>query len=244
MIKKRLFIILIPFLLFSCQEEEPLIFDEEPGIYFSSDNIRLDYDFTVGKTIVLDEWGWPMETWLGDSLLNDTIEIDVYRSGELIEGLNSFNLKQVEIEPEEGQKEYKPFEIEFFNPYTFDKEENDDIDKVTVKVVFHRPDSRGLFKTAIGIELSESGKGFVNTIDEFSKVIVSASDRYTRPQGWIDETSVYGFFSEEKYAFYITVLGTSYYDWHEYMDWEYLPKLREALDEYNSTHDVPKDFTF
>ena len=243
MIKKRLFIILIPFLLFACEEEKPLVFDEEPGIYFSSDNIRLSYDFTAGKSIELDEWGWPMTTYLGDSLRHDTITFDVHRSGKLVEGVNSFNLKQIEFEQEEGKDKLDPFEIEFFNPYTFDDGDDDDA-RVTVKVVFHRPESRGLYKTAIGIELSESGKGFVNTIDEFSKVIVSASDRYNRPQGWKDETSVYGPFSEEKYAFYITVLGAPYYDWHEYNGWDYLPKLREALDEYNSTHDVPKDFTF
>lgn len=243
MIKKRLFIILIPFLLFACEEEKPLVFDEEPGIYFSSDNIRLSYDFTAGKSIELDEWGWPMTTYLGDSLRHDTITFDVHRSGKLVEGVNSFNLKQIEFEQEEGKDKLDPFEIEFFNPYTFDDGDDDDA-RVTVKVVFHRPESRGLYKTAIGIELSESGKGFVNTIDEFSKVIVSASDRYTRPQGWKDETSVYGPFSEEKYAFYITVLGAPYYDWHEYMDWDYLPRLQEALDKYNATHDVPKDFTF
>lgn len=243
MINKRLFLILIPLLLFACKEEEALMFEEEPGIYFSSDNLSLNYDFTAGTSIVLDEWGWPMTTYLGDSLRHDTITFDVHRSGKLVEGVNSFNLKQIELKQKEGKDKLDPFEIEFFNPYTFDDGDDDEA-KVTVKVVFHRPESRGLYKTAIGVELSESGAGFVNTVDEFSKITISANNHYLRPQGWVDETSVYGPYSEEKYAFYVTVLGDLYQDWHEYMDWDYLPRLQEALDKYNASHDVPKDFSF
>lgn len=241
MMKKRLFLILLPFILFACQEDKPFLFDEEPGIYFSSKNIELSYDFAFYYTDGLDDWGNPINNYyLGDALQTDTISFEVFRSGMLEEGVNSFNLKQVEIEYDEGAEKLKPFEIEFFNPYEF----VEGSDKVNVTAVLHRPKSRGKFETAIGFDLEDNKSGFVNTINEFSKYVIKANDQYLRPRGWVDDSSIYGAYSEEKYAFYVTVLHMPYEDWHEFMADVFLPRLREALDDYNATHDVLKDFTF
>lgn len=240
MMKKKLFLILFSFLLLACQEEKTFLFDEEPGIYFSSKNINLSYDFTLGKGEGFDDWGYPTIKYLGDSLRFDTISFEIFRSGELIENVNYFNLKIVEVESDKGEAEIKPFEIEFFNPYNFAEGK----DKVSVRAVLHRPGLRGIFETAISFELADSDTSFVNTIDEFSLFTIQANNRYLRPNGWSDETSVYGRYSEEKYAFYVTVLGVLYEDWHEYYADMYLPKLQDALTLYNSTHENPKDFTF
>lgn len=240
MIKKRLLLILLPFLLFACEEEKTFLFDEEPGIYFSSDNIKLEYDFAFAKGEGLDEWGNPTQVYLGDSLKTDTISFVVFRSGKLVEDVNYFNLKLVEVEREDYEDELEPFEIEFFNPYKFEEGKG----KTSVRAVLHRPELRGLFETAIGFELASNDTSFVNTINEFSRYKIKANDRYLRPRGWVDDTSVYGPYSEEKYAFYVTVLGMLYEDWHEFYPEMHLPKLRKALDDYNATHDVPKDFTF
>lgn len=241
MMKKRLLLILLPFLLFACEEEKTFLFDEEPGIYFSKENINLEYDFAFGKGEGLDEWGNPTIVFVGDSLQTDTISFVVYRSGKLVENINFFNLKLVDIERDEDEADLEPFEVEFFNPYKFAEGK----DKVRVRAVLHRPDSRGLFESVISFELAGSDTSFVNTINEFSHYTIEASDRYLRPRGWVDDTSAFGPYSEEKYAFYVTVLGMVYEDWHEfYADFMFLPKLRDALSLYNSTHDVPKDFTF
>lgn len=252
--KNKLLLILVSCFLFACEEDKAPLFDEKPGLYFANENvnennsaiiqfnrqkIELNYDFTLGKAMRMSEWGTLQEVYIGDSLLYDTIKLDVYRSGKLEENLNSFNLKQIKLEAKDGEVLLEPFTIEFFNPYSFEKGKP----KATVKVVFHRPAKRGEYKTTIGVDLSNAD-GFVNTINEFANYTVIANNSYTRPRGWNDETSIYGAFSEEKYAFYITVLGQLYQDWHEYIGDDYLPKLRAALQEYNATHDVSKDFSF
>ena len=90
--KKRLFLILFPFLLLACHQEEPFLFDDEPGIYFSSNNTKLNYDFAFYFTDGFDEWGYPISNYyLGDSLRIDTIKFTVFRSGMLDETNNTFN---------------------------------------------------------------------------------------------------------------------------------------------------------
>ena len=65
---------------------------------------------------------------------------------------------------------------------------------------------------------------------------------------WEDEK--YGEYSEEKYAFMVKVLRTSYqyFSWIPGSNWAYdggVTDLINALNAYNAEHpDAPKDFTF
>ena len=94
----------------------------------------------------------------------------------------------------------------------------------------------------------EKSPAFPGNITGWDKYEIQALNRYPKPEAWEDEK--YGEYSEEKYAFMVKVLRTSYqyFSWIPGSNWAYdggVTDLINALNAYNAEHpDAPKDFTF
>ena len=119
--------------------------------------------------------------------------------------------------------------------------------KDTVVVYINSPRKIGEFAAAIIFD-KEKSPAFPGNITGWDKYEIQALNRYPKPEAWEDEK--YGEYSEEKYAFMVKVLRTSYqyFSWIPGSNWAYdggVTNLINALNAYNAEHpDAPKDFTF
>ena len=113
----------------------------------------------------------------------------------------------------------------------------------TVEVTLVRPAKRGKYTVGVTFEVDDDGLLELGAVEQCTYTL-NLIDRYPQPDYWeYGGEHWFGAYSEEKYAFFVTVLGKLYDPWG--MD---LPganrQLRQALKEYNDTHEVKKDFTF
>lgn len=229
------------FLLLGCQKEGIVSFDQDKdGIQFNYDpkegQMVLEYDFAFQTVVGEDEWGYPTNIYLGDSISRDTISVFLSLMGHVSDVDREFKLKTV---PLKLLEELPLATVEFLPTYTF--RANHLLD--TVQVILIRPERRGKYAVGITFDFEDESSLFDSGVEEQSVYQVMVSDRYEKPVGWAEGENALGEFSEEKYAFIVTVLGVKF---SPYLDWgTYNQVLRDKLAEFNEENqDSPKDFTF
>lgn len=220
--------------VFSCKKAELSLYDiPKDGIQFAypDGEFQQDFDFSFQYIDVDDEWGYPMPSYLGDSLQTKRISLIVSLLGWESKEDRSFKLKATEgvgLSPELIQLE---------NEYIFAANQLKD----TIDVVLLRPSSRGEFN--IELQFDTEGTGFDLGVEENGKYTITITDRYPKPSDWDARINWLGEYSEEKYAFIVTTLNITY---GYYVDWgSNNLRLRNALEKYNQENpDNRKDFTF
>lgn len=240
--------VIISVLLFSlaaCQEKEI------PGYSLERDGLQFDYDTNKMRVTVdfmkeyrLDTMWYsgipgegPFNTfprYTGDSLLKKKIQLNLSMMGYAVDVDREFRLKAVVAE---GEDEKATSFIEFESSYVFRAGQLKD----TVYAYVLNPQVRENYTIGIVLDEENSDPSLEFGAAEKSEYRVLLSSRYPRPEQW--DESVCGEFSEDKYAFMVTILGELYVpeaDWREK-----IIALREALDEYNAEHPgEEKEFTF
>lgn len=233
---KQLLYIGLFLLVWGCEKNEVPVYDlQKSSIQFNykADAMKLDYDFAFQYETEKDPWGYEYRYYYGDSLQRDTISLYISALG-FAEGQDrEFSLKTV---PVKGQDSTLLADIEFLPSYHL--RANHLID--TIQVVLLRPAQRGRYTIGITFDL-DADSAFELGVEEQNVYQVNISDRYPKPYDWSEAEYYLGEYSEEKYAFYVTVLQKPLEFW---AFWDNAA-LRQALDEYNAANpDSPKDFTF
>ena len=228
-------------LLLGCQKEGILSFEQaKDGIQFNynpnGDEMTLNYDFAFQAIEQRDKYNRVTYIYLGDSITVDTIPLCVSLLGEASDVDREFKLKAVPLDLVE---ELPLGEVKFLPQYIF--RANQLLD--TVQVVLVRPKSRGKYAVGITFDLEEGNAAFSSGVEEQNLYKVIISDRYEKPENWDECKNALGEFSEEKYAFMVTILHVKY---SPSLDWgAYNVVLREKLAEYNQNHpNALKDFDF
>lgn len=239
--KKNIYIVLCLFFLFACDKEDIVIFDQhKDSIQFDynplKDEMRLEYDFANQFVLNRDEYGNLQEYYLGDSITRDTISLNLVLMGYTSETDRPFNLKSVPVLSFDSLPKVP---VEFMPTYIFRAGQLQD----TIQVVLLRPEKRGKYAVGITFDLGNENSLFALGAEEQCTFQIMVSDSYECPDNWSEGEDALGEYSEEKYAFFVTLLHQKF---TPYLDWEkYNPFLREELEKYNRLHpDAPKDFTF
>ena len=234
---KIYYIILLSIIfLSSCAKEDILLYEQtKDGIQFAGlgGKYTSDIDFAFQFTQKPDEWGWPANFYYGDSIRSSTIKLPISIMGWASKQDREFRLKIVK---DEG------FSTDLFlleDSYVLRADRLKD----TIEITILRPKERGRFKVALTFETDYSGSDFELGAQEKTLFTFNLSDRYTKPSDWDARSAWLGEFSEEKYAFLVTVLNIRY---EYYVDWGmHNKKLRDELAKYNSANPSnPKNFTF
>lgn len=233
--KKILYIALL-LLVWGCEKSDVFVYDQpKSSIQFNyrPGEVKLDYNFAFQYEVVIDPWGYEDRVYYGDSLRRDTISLHLSVLGLKDDMDREFSLKLV---PVKGQDSTMLAEVELFPPYHFRAGQLLD----TIQVVLLRPEKRGKYTIGITFDLDDHSP-FALGVEEQNIYRINITDRYPEPSDWQDAEYFLGKYSEEKYAFYVTVLQKPLQSW-AYRD---NAVLREALDTYNAAHpDAPKDFSF
>lgn len=239
--KKYIYICFL-FLWAACQKEEILHYEQEKdGLQFNYEDMVIDYDFAMQKKTVMKENDYgqlvPTEVYLGDSISSDTISLFLSLMGHKSDINREFKLKAI---PVEGQDSTKLLEIGFSPSYSFHAGQLRD----TIRIALLRPASRGEFTIGITFDTDGTDALFELGATEQSIYRINVSDQYKEPEGWNLQMDYLGEYNEEKYAFFITILGKLYDPYGEDMHFNNLI-LRNALQAYNTEHPgKEKDFTF
>lgn len=250
MIKNILYICLLALLAISCEKKESFLYEETDGLYFAlpgaaekpwtseePDKFDEKIDFAFRKTGQKDG-NWMYDLYYGDSLRTDTMRLLVAVAGKTSEQAREYSLKTLPL-----ADSIETAEIQFFNPYRIEAGQMQD----TAIIVINRPAKRGEFGVKVTFDITNS-PDFGSSIYGWNNHNLTVVDRYPEPNRW-DENQ-YGEYSEEKYAFWVTVLQTTYENRWNMFDQNWMPidivkVLNDALREYNTTHpDNKKDFTF
>lgn len=229
------------FLLMACQKEGIVSFDQEKDcIQFNynleKDEMQYEYNFADQSITGEDQWGYPMTIYLGDSILRDTISLHLALMGHASDVDREFKLKTVAV----TELDTLPLAtVEFYPSYTF--RANRLLD--TIQVILIRPETRGKFAVGVTFDFEDGNAIFDSGAEELSVYQLIILDSYEKPSQWDMQKSYLGEYSEEKYAFMVTVLQAKFSPW---ADWAANNKiLRANLDKFNSEHpNAPKDFTF
>lgn len=237
--KRIIYILAVMLSVTACTNQEILIYDvRRDGIQFDDKDgtFRTDYNFAFQYEMVeqSDEWSsWEVQSYYGDALREDKVRLVVSIMGWASDVDRKFRLKAAEGEG------LSPELVRFEDEYIFHANRLVD----TVEVTLLRLAARGTYKTVVTFDLEGSHEDFAAGAEEKLKYTFNISDRYPKPYEWDGREPWLGEYSEEKYAFMVTVLNKVYNYW---MEWDvYNQELRDALDEYNAAHpDNPKDFTF
>ena len=141
------------FFLLGCQKEGVVSFDQEKDcIQFNYDpkeeQMVLEYDFAFQTVAGEDEWGYPTDIYLGDSISRDTISVFLSLMGHASDVDREFKLKTV---PLELLEELPLATVEFLPTYTF--RANHLLD--TVQVILVRPEQRGKYAVGITFDIQE-----------------------------------------------------------------------------------------
>ena len=247
MVKNILYICLLAWAFCSCEQKDSFPYTEKAGLYFfvpdnqseNPDALKKEIDFAFAYYQGIDEWRYPTTPYYyGDSLKIDTISVIISLLGEISDQPREYYLKTTPVE----ELENLPGNVIFENPYVFPAGQYLD----TIKIAVTRPEKRGEYAIGITFDSEDPEGEFESNVADRNVLICKLQNSYPRPDGWNDATSVFGEYSEEKYAFFVTTLNTIYSRWLE-DPWAppYLNQLQAALKEYNDAHpDNPKDFTF
>lgn len=250
MIKNILYICLLALLAISCEKKESFLYEETDGLYFAlpgaaekpwtseePDKFDEKIDFAFRKTGQKDG-NWMYDLYYWDSLRTYTMRLLVAVAGKTSEQAREYSLKTLPL-----ADSIETAEIQFFNPYRIEAGQMQD----TAIIVINRPAKRGEFGVKVTFDITNS-PDFGSSIYGWNSHNLTVVDRYPEPNRW-DENQ-YGEYSEEKYAFWVTVLQTTYENRWNMFDQNWMPidivkVLNDALREYNTTHpDNKKDFTF
>ncbi len=236
---KKIFYIGLMCCAWGCTPNDITVYQEDRNSIqfdYKPEKMVLDYDFAF-QFKELSPWD---KHYYGDSVRTDTLRLAVTILGFKQDEPRTFRLKAV---PVEGQDSTRLAEVEFEPFYTFRKNSLYD----TVQFVLHRPKRRGLYTIGVTFDVNDT-TCFALGVEESNTYRINLSDLYPRPAGWEVCEPWLGEYTEEKYAFYVTVLNQVYdpYYWMYSGDsYGFAPKMREALKEYNTAHpDAPKDFSF
>ena len=240
--------VIISVLLFSlaaCQEKEiPGYSIERDGLQFDygTNEMRVTVDFmqeyridTIWYSGVPGEGSYYTLRWYtGDSLLKKKIQLNLSMMGHAVDYDREFRLKAVVAE---GTDEVAKTFLEFEPSYVFRAGQL----KNTVEVYVLNPGASVNYTIGIVLDTENSDPSLELGAMEKNEYQVLLSNRYPQPSQW--DASVVGEFSEDKYAFMVTILGKLY---DQYADWSTdLATLSEALNKYNASHPgEEKDFTF
>ncbi len=250
MIKNILYLCLLPFLVMSCEQKESFLYDSKDGLYFTLPRTSLHpwdtetpeefnktIDFAFRKTGKMDAM-YMYNLYYGDSLRTDTLRLIVAVAGNATDQNREYSLKSEAL-----SDTLNLAEVQFFNPYCIEAGQTRD----TATVVVTRTFQRGITGANITFDI-ENSPAFASSIYGWNSFHLNVSDRYPKPDNWDEEK--YGKYSEEKYAFWVTVMETTYENESLIFDSNWTPldivaKLNKALKEYNTAHpENPKDFTF
>lgn len=235
---KKIWYIGLLLLAWGCEKNDVFVYDQpKSSIQFNykPDKMKLEYNFAFQyKEKKKDPWGQLQPFYLGDSLRRDTVDLYISVLGLKEDIDREFSLKQVLVK---GQDSSMVADVEFLPPYYLRAGQLLD----TIQVVLLRPDKRGKYTIGVTFDVNDNSP-FALGVQEQNVYQLNILDRYTEPADWRGYESFFGEFTEEKYAFYVTVLHKKFEGYMFYMD---LDPLMEALDEYNAAHpDAPKDFYF
>lgn len=228
-------VLLLAFFMLGCQEEEPFVYEAaKSSIQFgmTPEEMKVDFNFAEAHKMGVDDYGWEKPVYYGDSLLVHEVKLPVTILGLQYPERQVFRLKTVLIE---GQDEALKANVEPLERYYFKANSLED----SITIAIHKPTKRGEYTIGLTFDLDENSS-FEYGAKEQLICRFNVKDRYYKPSTWYMHEYVLGEFSEEKYAFIVTVTGIRESWW---WDGE-MEKIYGALREYNATHDVPKDFTF
>lgn len=233
---KIYFIIILSMVLFSCSKEDVFLYDQnKEGIQFDavSGRYSMDIDFSFQMTQKPDEWGYPTNYYFGDSIRFTTVKLPLSIMGWKADQDRKFKLKALVGD------EYSSDLVELEDSYVFRADRLKD----TIELTVRRPDERGRFKVALSFDTEGAGTDFDFGAEEKTVFTFNLTDRYTKPSDWDGRIAWLGEFSEEKYAFLVTVLHIRY---EYYVDWGmHNIKLRDELAKYNAENpNNQKNFTF
>ena len=242
--KKILYIGLI-LCFWGCTPNDILVYQEARNSIqfdYTPEGMTLDYDFEFQGRNLED---WRNAYYYGDSLRTDTVKLAVCLLGFKEDRMRTFRLKAV---PVKGQDSTRLADVEFESSYTF--RENSLVD--TVQFLIHRPAKRGRYTIGVTFDVSDA-TDFALGVEEKNIYRINLTDLYPKPENWRACEPYLGEYTEEKYAFYVTVLN-QIYEWGYWESLQYpwgsdflgfIPKLKEALKAYNDAHpNAPKDFSF
>lgn len=234
MIMKKSFYIGFLLLLLGCQKEGIVEYNlEKDCLQFDYATTGMSFSYNFAEQYIEDGRD---RYYLGDSLFRDTISLNLSLIGWEGSVDREFKLKTVPL----VELDTLPMAtVEFLDPYIFKADQLKD----TIKVVLVRPEARGRYGAGITFDVESDDAIFDIGAEEKQIYEVYISDTYSKPTNWDRSVAYLGEFSEEKYAFMVTVLNFLYdvnVDWSMYNEY-----LRTTLDEFNAAHpDSPKDFTF
>ncbi len=228
---KKILSIGLLLLVWACEKNDVFEYSQaKSSIHFNYEvkNMALEHD------IAFRHRG---NVYFGDSLRKDTVKLAVTVLGEKSQEDRWFDLKAI---PVKDQDTAMLAEVEFMNPYCFRAGRFKD----TVEIILVRADKRGRYTVGITFDITESSD-FERGAEEHSVYTVHVLDRYPKPASWDFCIGYVGEYTEEKYAFYVTVMKDIFPQYWWNLDESYTRILNEALDRYNATHpENPKDFDF
>lgn len=216
-------------LLAGCQKEEVSPYaDALGGLQFDYKSMTRSYNFSF----VRNEEG----KYLGDSLRSDTIRVALSLVGYVADRDREVVLDTTMIK---GQSDTAIAQVTFLPPYVFRANRLKD----TIKMVLYRPEKRGKYTIGITFDWDAMTGSFEKGTKERLVYRIDITDNYPQPEEWAEK--YLGEYTEEKYAFYVTVTGEIYKSLDKKDGPRYNKLLRQALEEYNREHpDEPKDFDF
>lgn len=234
--KKAIYLLVAAALCASCAKEEiPMYANGDNCIQFEygSEQFATDFDFAFQYEESFDEWGYPERSYYGDALQEQQVGLIVSLLGWPSDDDRTFRLKAVEGEG------LNPELVRLDESYTL----RGGMLRDTATVTLLRPAARGKYKVTLTFDTDGEDADFALGAEEKLTYTFNITDRYPKPTDWDGRAAWLGEYSEEKYAFVVTVINKTY---GYYVSWgDYNQQLRDALDEYNAANpDNPKDFTF
>ena len=235
------YICLLALVVFGCEQKDSFYYEEQAELYFVSaigepaGSMSKNIDFAFRRTGQMD-MNYMYNLYYGDSLRMDSIQLVVSLLGEVSDQPREYNLEIVTPDS------LPQSQVILRNPYVLEANATRD----TIVILVPRPESRGEFR--VDLAFAESPDFGKSSFQDAGKYTITITDRYPKPAGW--EDYIYGEYSEEKYAFWVTVLQAVYQDKWAFYDMYWMPTTRideliAALRAYNAAHpDAPKDFTF
>lgn len=229
--KKIIFIGLL-LVAWACEKNDVFEYDQQKSsIHFaySTEEMSVDYDIAFRKNA--------NNEYYGDSLRTDTLRLVLNVMGQQSETDRLYQLKAI---PVKGQDTSMLAEVKFMNPYRF----RAGLWRDTAEIILIRAPQHGEYTVGITFDMTQS-EDFEKGAAEHSIFTIHVIDRYPKPDAWDYCIDYVGEYSEEKYAFYVTVMKEEFPAYWWMMDESYPRYLNEKLDEYNTAHpEAPKDFTF
>lgn len=228
--------IVLFFTALACTKEEIPVYDlGKDGIQFEygDGEFSQQFDFSFQSYQGQDDWGYPMTKYYGDSIREKKIQLLVSIVGWSSEKERKFKVKA------EGGDGYDPTLVALDEFYTIRAGRYTD----TIEITLLRPSQRGRYKVKLSFDAESPGTDFEFGAEEKLEYTFDIVDSYPKPSDWDGRIAWLGEYSEEKYAFIVTVTNMKY---GYYVDWGmYNQLLRDELDRYNSENPTnPKDFSF